>query len=147
MATFSQATINNKYINADVNRNVSPKIHIFLRSFVPSNMLIKKTNTHIAHGLKPSTSPITAAIIGNETFFTSTFPKIGKSLILSSLSFFGSFTSFLIVVSLAVLPAKTFPTTSSQSSFKHFSILFFIINLVLSLNPTVYLSPIIVSGT
>ena len=110
-------------------------------------MLIKKTNTHIAHGLKPSTSPITAAIIGNETFFTSTFPKIGKSLILSSLSFFGSFTSFLIVVSLAVLPAKTFPTTSSQSSFKHFSILFFIINLVLSLNPTVYLSPIIVSGT
>ncbi|MNE68987.1 hypothetical protein D3C80_1646820 [compost metagenome] len=42
-------------------------------------MAIMNNNTHIAHGLNPSTVPITAAIIGSDTVFTSISPRKGST--------------------------------------------------------------------
>ena len=38
--------------------NVKPSIHIFFLSFILNNIVIKKINIHIAHGLNPSIKPI-----------------------------------------------------------------------------------------
>src|SRR5574344_1249409 len=77
VANDSHETINSTYTSADEARNVIPKIHIFLRSFIPNSIVIKKINTHIAHGLNPSVSPKTIARIGNDTLFAEIWPRIG----------------------------------------------------------------------
>ena len=49
-------------------------------------MLSKNNNTHIAHGLKPSTKPITVAINGNDTLAALILPIIGTTNVPSSIS-------------------------------------------------------------
>ena len=51
-------------------------------------MLIKNSNTHIAHGLKPSTKPITTARIGKDTFWAFISPRIGTVMFSSLLELF-----------------------------------------------------------
>ena len=72
-------------INAEVNKNASPKDHIRFLSFIPINILIKNNNTHIAHGLNPSTKPINIALINNGLLDT-TFFKLDDNPISSIVS-------------------------------------------------------------
>ena len=77
VARLSQESMNSRYTNPLVAMNVIPKIHIFFLSFIPNNIVIKNIKIHIAHGLKPSTTPRTIANIGRDTVLELISPKIG----------------------------------------------------------------------
>ena len=72
-----------KYTSPDDRRNVIPSAHFLFLFSIPSNIEIRKINIHIAHGFKPSTSPITIAESKIGNFLTSFFPKIGMFILLS----------------------------------------------------------------
>ena len=88
LVMFSHATMNRKYINADVIINASPNDHILFLFFIPRSILIRNSKTHIAHGLKPSNKPIITVTKGIARFFKFTFPIKG---IFTILLFFSSF--------------------------------------------------------
>lgn len=82
---------------------------------LPNNILIKKINIHIAHGLKPSTNPIIAAISGKETFLESTSPSNGTETV--SLSIFSLSVSFVSSpsISLIFILVPLFSTSLTKS--------------------------------
>jgi hypothetical protein len=74
-------SINTKYTNAEVIRNVTPSVHIFFLFFILNSILIKNINTHIAHGLNPSINPINNEINGKDTLFALNFIVLPKKFI------------------------------------------------------------------
>ena len=70
---------------------------------MPSKELIKNNSTHIAHGLNPSTSPITIDIKTREVFLTSILPRKGKTSLFSLLTLSFLLSSLLLSSLLSLL--------------------------------------------
>ena len=139
MVIFNQLNIKKKYMIAVVSRNNPPKNHFFHCSSRWNNILIKRSNTHIAHGLKPSNPPNSIANNGNDTLFASTSPKNGKLTLDSSL-----------IIS-TPCPGSTIPNISPTTSRTLLSLTKVIASPMVfsvepSLNPTITSRPIIKVG-
>ena len=57
---------------------VPPRIHILRRSSMPSSRLMRKTRTHMAQGLKPSSRPMIRVIRPRDRYLISISPTNGR---------------------------------------------------------------------
>ncbi len=88
--TFSQAAMNAKYASPLISTNEPATARIFQRSFRFTSIESRNSSTHIAQGLKPSTSPTATVNSGKPSESALRRPKNGSSISLAESSLIGA---------------------------------------------------------